>query len=197
MPEPVALLLAAGASRRFGDDKLLYPLADRLPVALQAYENLKAAVSSVVAVVKAEGSLSGLLRARGCEVLVFAEAERGMGASIAFGVENTRNGVGWIIALADMPFIRPETHAAVTRALMQDAPLVAPFYRGQRGHPVGFGAQFAEDLCVLQGDRGAKSILMQHRQLLRRIECEDAGILIDIDTAEDLCAETCSTASTN
>lgn len=188
MAEPVALLLAAGAGRRFGGNKLLHPLTDARCVALETLENVKRAIDRVVAVVSAEGDLSRVLTEHGCEVRVFKEASQGLGASIAFGVSITPNDGGWLVALADMPYIRSETYAAVASAMNDGAPLAAPFYKERRGHPVGFAVRFAAELCALQGDVGAKSILERHRRLLRPVVCDDAGVLKDIDSPKDLCA---------
>ena len=51
-----------------------------------------------------------------------------------------RSQPGWVVALADMPWIRTETIAAVADALARGAMIAAPDYAGVRGHPVGFAA---------------------------------------------------------
>src|SRR5581483_1569221 len=91
---------------------------------------------------------------------------------------------GWIVALADMPRIQSSTIEAVARALDGGASLVAPFYAGQRGHPVGFGAGHREALLSLDGDSGARALLKSERVM--RLDVDDAGILRDVDTPEDL-----------
>ena len=70
---------------------------------------------------------------------------------------------GWLIALADMPFVRPETIRAVLAALAKGAAIAAPSYRGERGHPVGFARAFYEELSTLKGDAGARELdTVQH-----------------------------------
>ena len=93
---------------------------------------------------------------------------------------------GWVIALADMPAIQPASISAVAEALAAGAPLAAPVYHGQRGHPIGFARRFREALMSLAGDRGGRDILAQHAQELRLIDVDDAGVLIDIDHPADL-----------
>jgi molybdenum cofactor cytidylyltransferase len=83
-----------------------------------------------------------------------------------------------------MPRIEITTIEAVARALDGGAPIVAPFYDGQRGHPVGFGAVHRDALLCLDGDSGARSLLGSER--VTRLDVDDAGILRDIDTADDL-----------
>ncbi|CAJ0687278.1 Purine catabolism protein PucB [Ralstonia mannitolilytica] len=124
-----------------------------------------------------------MLAEAGCEVLRCADAARGMGASLAAGVAARPQAGGWVIALADMPWIAPATIAQVAGAL--DARhCVAPFYEGQRGHPIGFGADFFAGLTSLDGDEGARRLIAPGT--LVRIDTDDAGILRDVDTPADL-----------
>ena len=63
---------------------------------------------------------------------------------------------------------------------------MAPVYRDERGHPVGFDKQFCDELLQLQGDSGARAILLRHPDLLQTIAVEDPGVLWDIDHEADL-----------
>lgn len=130
--------------------------------------------------------LADLLEQEGCNVTFCPHAARGMGASLAHGVAARRNADGWIIALADMPAIRSATIAALMRELEAGRDLVAPIYKGQRGHPVGFGKRFGTQLLALDGDAGARDIIAAHKGELVLIECDDPGVLQDIDRREDL-----------
>jgi len=182
-----AILLAAGSGSRFGGDKLLHPLADATPIGVQAARNLLAAVPDVVAVVRpGDFPLADLLEQEGCHVTFCPHAARGMGASLAHGVAARRGADGWIIALADMPLIKSATIAAIMHQLTAGKSLVAPVYQGQRGHPVGLGKRFGAQLLALDGDAGARDIIAAHKIDLTLIECDDPGMLQDIDRREDL-----------
>ena len=93
---------------------------------------------------------------------------------------------GYLVALADMPFVRPSTIAAVRQALEQGAQLVAPYFRARRGHPVGIAGAFYEQLIVLGGDEGAKRLLAANESALVKIPVGDVGVIRDIDRPEDL-----------
>lgn len=178
----VGILLAAGRSTRFGGDKLLHPLADGSRLALASARNLRAGVSRMLAVVRPGSSeLRQRFAAFGIETVICLNADEGMGASLACGVAATADAAGWVIALGDMPFIRPDTIAAVAAALARGAALAAPFYEGQRGHPVGIGAEFRDSLLKLCGDQGARAVLVSHPERLQRIDVDDRGILADVD----------------
>jgi molybdenum cofactor cytidylyltransferase len=183
------VLLAAGFGSRFDPqgqhNKLLARMPDGTPVAHESAHRLLQVVTRVVAVVRpGSDALARLLNDAGCDVVFAAGATRGMGASLAAGIDASDDDAGWIVALADMPRIATTTIEAVARTLDEGASLVAPFYDGQRGHPVGFGIEHRDALLVLDGDSGAKSLLMSQR--VTRIDVLDAGILRDVDTPEDL-----------
>ncbi len=181
------ILLAAGASTRFGSDKLLHPLAGGTPLALAALANLRAAVKQVIAVVRPGApALEHRLSAAGATVIRCANAGDGMGASLACAVRASGDVAGWIIALADMPYIRPETISKIESSLAAGATIAAPAYHGKRGHPVGLSARFRPQLQALRGDEGARSVLRQNAKLVMLIEVDDPGVCRDIDTPEDL-----------
>ncbi|MGE5712793.1 MAG: nucleotidyltransferase family protein, partial [Betaproteobacteria bacterium] len=98
-------------------------------------------------------------------------------------VGQARAADGWVIALADMPAIQPDTLRRVVDALKAGAATVAPTYRGRRGHPVGFSAAMRSELLASAGDIGARSVLARHPPQL--IEVDDPGVLYDVDTPED------------
>ncbi len=181
------ILLAAGAARRFGSNKLLHPLAGELPMALAALANLRSAVAHVIAVVRpGEALLADRLSGAGATVIECANAEEGMGASLAAGVSASGNVGGWIIALADMPYIRTQTIVEIAASLAAGAAIVAPVYRGERGHPVGLSSHFRAQLQALRGDEGARSVLRLNQGSVTLIDADDPGVCQDIDTPDDL-----------
>ncbi len=183
----VAILLAAGQGSRFGGEKLLARLADGTPVGVQSVRNLKQALTEVIAVTRPEDAdLRALLQAEGIRVEICPRALEGMGASLAHGVQAAYDADAWIIALGDMPRIQPATIRQIADALAAGAAIVAPVYRGTRGHPVGFSGAQREALAALSGDAGARDILRTERSRITLLECDDPGVLADIDTPADL-----------
>jgi molybdenum cofactor cytidylyltransferase len=141
----------------------------------------------VVAVVRADdAALAAALGAAGARVVRCANADDGMGASLACAVQACPDAPGWLVALADMPWIAPSTIARVAAAVAGGAVVAAPFHRGERGHPVGFAAACRAELTSLTGDEGAKTIVAAHRDRIERIDVDDPGVLCDVDMREDL-----------
>lgn len=187
MSNLTGILLAAGASRRFGANKLTQTLPNGLPIAVQACLNLKAVCEQVLVVVCPDSDiLQRQLSPLGVDVIICQDASQGMGASLAYAIRSRPKAYAWLVALADMPGIRPATMRRVIDALTGGERLVAPQFDGRRGHPVGFSADFRDELMALHGDSGAKSVLQSHAEALRLLDCDDPGILWDIDQPEDL-----------
>ena len=183
----VGILLAAGASRRFGTDKLTQRLPNGDFVAVQACRKLLAASDHVLAVIRpGSEKLNAILQAEGVEVKICNDAKQGMGSSLAFAIRVCPEATGYLVTLADMPWIQPTTLQKVADTLRAGALIAAPCLHGQRGHPVGFSSSLRAELSVLHGDSGAKSVIQAHKFQLQLIDCDDAGILKDIDTPNDL-----------
>lgn len=186
------ILLAAGSAKRFGSNKLLQALPPGtpdagMPIALAAAKHLIGALPDSIAVLRPRAQKLGkLLRDAGCNTVVCKNAANGMGTSLAAGIKASADADGWVVVLADMPFIRPETTRAIVRALAEGAAIAAPSYRGERGHPVGFARRFYDELIGLQGDAGARQVMMQHSDSITTLDVDDSGVLRDIDKPSDL-----------
>ncbi len=181
------MLLAAGSSSRFGSDKLRHRLPHGVPIAVQSARHLRTRLARVIAVLRpGADDTARALAAEGCEVVPCREAGRGMGASMACGARAAGEVGGYVVALGDMPFVRPSTIAAVCDALDAGAPLAAPYYRTRRGHPVGIAGRYRAELEALGGDEGARALLERHAAGLVKIPCGDPGVIRDIDAPGDL-----------
>ena len=183
----VGLLLAAGSATRFGSDKLRHELPHGVSLAVQAARHLKTAVPRIVAVVRpGADETAQALAAEGCEIAVCERAAEGMGASLACAVQAAGGADGYLVALADMPFVRPSSIAAVRDALAAGALIAAPYFRARRGHPVGIAGSLRAELERLSGDEGARKILAARENELVKVPVGDPGVVRDIDRPEDL-----------
>jgi molybdenum cofactor cytidylyltransferase len=185
----VGILLAAGRGRRFDPDGHRNKLLQTLPagdlIAVASAQHLLAAVPHVHAVVRPDSApLVRVLEDLGCTVSICADADLGMAHSLVQAIRQTEDAAGWLIALADMPHVAPDTMTALLSALQSGANIAAPTYWGRRGNPVAFSRRHLAALTALSGDQGARAILKANEVL--EIAVDDPGILQDIDSAADL-----------
>jgi molybdenum cofactor cytidylyltransferase len=170
MAQPVVLVLASGRGDRFaasgGTGSKLQALLAGVPV-------LQRTLAAV--------------RASGLPFHVEQAPHPGMGDSIASAVRATPAAGGWLVLPGDLPLVRPESLRAVAAALERH-PVVVPHYRGRRGHPVGFAAVCRQALLAVAGELGAAPIVRGYDAAGKaaRLDLDDAGIVTDIDTLDDL-----------
>lgn len=179
------VLLAAGASARYGtDDKLLadiggMPLIER---ALATYAPVS--FGRRIAVVRPDSRVTDICDAAGFDHIVNKTAENGMGSSISVGI-GALQGLNYaLIGLGDMPYVKPKTIAEICAAKNTPHDIIIPTYQGARGHPVLFGAAHFTALAQLQGDTGGRDIIAACPTVLE-LAVDDAAIRLDIDTPED------------
>lgn len=184
---PVVIVLAAGRGSRFAGvgHKLAQPMGEASVLGTTLRH---VAASGLPLVVVTGESLvreaERFVAARDIVVLPAAEAQRaGMSRSIVVGVSARSDADGWLIHPADMPLVRPQTFRALAAALPGQA-CVVPHFGGRRGHPVGFSAELYSELLRLDGDEGARRLLLRYPS--RVLDLDDPGILVDIDTQADL-----------
>ena len=183
------ILLAAGRGRRFGGDKLLalmhapgFGVPGGTPLGVAAARHLVETLPDSVAVVRpGDASLVASLAPTGLRIVECANADDGMGASLACGVAATNDADAWVIALGDMPWIAPATIGAVADRLRAGADIVAPVHRGTRGHPVGFSRRHLPALVALTGDAGARDLLQANADALTLVDVDDPGVVRDVD----------------
>ena len=187
MSQAVGILLAAGQSTRFGSNKLLQAVSENTPMLLVSAEKLALVLPESTVVISEElVSYTAQLEQLGLRVVVNEQAEQGMGSSIACGVAASQDANGWLIMLADMPYIKPETIQLLTNALTDSNQIIAPILNQQRGHPVAFGQAYKNDLLALNKDMGAREIISNNQSQLQLVAVSDSGVIKDIDLPNDL-----------
>ncbi len=184
------LLLAAGRGRRFGGAKQCAKLPDGRTLLYASACQMRAAIDDVTIVVSENPVVmdhaADVARELDCRFVVNARTDQGMATSIATGVQANPGAAGWIIGLGDMPLVKTSTIAGVAAVLAQRRAIVVPSYQQQRGHPVGFGRQYADELKLLDGEAGGRNLLARHHADVTVIAFDDPGVVFDVDVLADL-----------
>lgn len=181
------LLLAAGGSRRFGSQKLLAVL-DGVPVVRRSASMLASVVDRTIVVVGADAA--GVERALDGLPVAIVRNERwanGLSGSLAAGIAALPGDVeAVLIALGDQPMVAREPfEAVIARWRAGGASVVAPVFRGERGHPVLFGREVFAELARVQGDVGAREVIQRDPDRVALVETAEP-LPVDVDTPNDL-----------
>jgi molybdenum cofactor cytidylyltransferase len=183
-----AIILAAGSSERMGQLKQLLSI-DGQPMVRRVTEVVCASgLAQVIVVVgahaeKVEASLSGLP----VELVHNRAWQEGLSTSLRIGIGALRpDTMAVLVVLADQPALTSNLlQQLVERYRATRAPVVAPFYRGQRGNPVLFDRSLFPELQAVQGDRGARRVVQRYGEQMERVACDHPAVVQDVDTPGD------------
>jgi len=188
------IVLAAGASHRFGQNKLLIPLGGHAVLyhALQAA--LTAPLDPVILVLgyESDKALQALEELRGSpklRVLKNSHWAQGRAESLKLGLAAVpAHAPGAVVLLGDMPLMTPALIARVAQAFLRAHTLCFPIYRGLPGRPVAIPRELFGEFAQLCGDASGLPILQKYWERAIKIELapDEEPTQWDIDTPEDL-----------
>jgi molybdenum cofactor cytidylyltransferase len=188
-----AIVLAAGMSRRMGTPKQLLRIGEETILG-RTLRNVRAsAVSEIVLVLgHAAADVEKEISTAGVKIVHNREYQQGMGTSLRAGLaalDAETNAT--LVVLADQPFVRPETLNKLiachkeSRSQIVIPQIIIPMYKGFRGNPVLLDRLIFPELSALSGDVGCRAIFGSHTENIRKLEVDDVGILLDIDSQEE------------
>ena len=188
------VILAAGQSRRMGAQNKLLAEIDGVPIIRRtAQAMLDGGLNDLVIVTGHEHRLvAAALDDLPVTCIYNDEYQSGQASSVACGVRHHQNGshAAVLIALGDMPLVRPELIAALLRdhSSLPDATdrITLPVFDGRRGNPVIWGRGFFDELVALTGDAGGCIIFAENKNAVNSLGWPDDSIHLDIDTPEAL-----------
>jgi len=182
-----AIVLAAGASTRFGSPKQLVRVAGR-PLLHSALARAADVAGSAVSVVLGAhaAELTPLLTHSQALIVINRDWREGIASSIRTGVLRlppSCNAV--LLMLADQAAVTVEDLKRLVSAWRRQPDyIVAARYGMTTGVPAVFPRSVFSDLAALRGDTGARALLQRNPDRVVRVPMASAAI--DIDTPEDL-----------
>jgi molybdenum cofactor cytidylyltransferase len=179
-----AVVLAAGASTRMGQQKLLLPLGGEPLITRVVKAVCDAGFDDVLAVVGHEHEkVLGALVDLPIRHAFNPDFATGMGSSFRTAVENLTDSEAAMFALADQPFVTATEYRRVLEAYRQHrSPIVSVRYGEVTAPPHLFRREFFPELAVLE--HGARPVLLRHRDRTMILTFAP-DLLVDVDTPED------------
>jgi molybdenum cofactor cytidylyltransferase len=182
-----AIVLAAGASTRFGSPKQLVRVDGRPLMHTVVSRAVEVAGHSVTVVLGANAAeLAPLLRHTPASIVINREWNEGLASSIRAGVAHLPGScTGAMLVLADQAAVTAEDLRRLAGTWRrQPEYIVAAQYGATLGAPAIFPSSCFRDLAGLRGDRGAHALFRRNPDRVVRVPMESASL--DIDTPEDL-----------
>jgi molybdenum cofactor cytidylyltransferase len=187
-----AVILAAGESKRMGFPKQLIEICGEKIIRIVVKKVLNVGFGDIVVVL---GHMAGDIARYiddmiGIKIIVNPRYREGMSTSLIEGIKNLRQDIeAFMVILGDQPFVSKESMEKIIETYygMKRKPLmVVPTYRGLRGNPVLISSRIAKEIMSLRGDIGARALMERYKAYISYIETQDPGVVLDIDTKEDL-----------
>jgi molybdenum cofactor cytidylyltransferase len=183
----VAIILAAGESRRMGQPKQLLPFGGKtmLDCVIEAFRSPRVDEIRVVLGYKADEVAAKIAHA-GCKLVRNDRYQQGMFTSIQAGLralpEKTRL---VLIAVGDQPRLKRETvELLIERFETERHKILIPSYNGRQGHPPVLRAKYAKEILAMDESMTLKHFYAAHADDITRLVVEDEGSLVDIDDRE-------------
>ena len=178
------VLMAAGNSARFGRNKL-FEKVDGREMILRAMDAVSAGDFCRVVVVTQYPRVSRLAQERGFEVRINPHPELGLSGTVKIGLDALKECDGVMFAVADQPFLSPETVKRLCALFAENPHKIAlPCANGRRGNPCMFPPKFFSELMELEGDRGGRTVIEAHEDELSLLSVKEKE-LMDVDVSGD------------
>ena len=117
-----------------------------------------------------------------------ANFDKGVSTSIKTGLSNLSNKTqAFFISLADMPYVNKDIYNELIELKKnnKEKEIFVPYYKEQQGNPILFSIKMKESFNKIDGDNGAKNLLLDNSQKVFRMLVSDKSVAMDFDTEEN------------
>jgi molybdenum cofactor cytidylyltransferase len=183
-----AVVLAAGESKRMGRPKQVLPYGRSTILETVLDHVLASPVDGTLVVLGAAADkVAPLLAKLPVETIVNPDFRSGMLSSVQRGIRALpASARAALIFLGDQPAVGPETSGRVLAAYrVSGRGIVLPVHAGRGGHPLLIDLKYRAEIDGLSAGIGLRELLVRHPDDIFRVEIDDPGVLLDIDTPED------------
>lgn len=181
------IMLAAGNSRRFGSNKLMYEVEGKTMYlrTLRQLQKAGAKMQNSRIVVVTQEKYAEIIDAAkeiGAEVLINPQPERGISSSMQIGLEIAKDAYACLFTVSDQPWLTAETIIALYDAFQSENKGMACTVWGEKtGNPCIFSKKYYKELMAISGDKGGKQIIKKHPEDVAYLKISDERELQDVD----------------
>lgn len=186
----VAVILAAGESRRMGTPKALLPYRGKTFIEhlLEITRHPRIAAGRIVLGAHRDEIRAKLPR-EAASIIVNPDWRQGQLSSILAAIQTipADETAGLILCPVDHPLFSPKLIAQLIDAFYSTGQLIVlPVYHGRRGHPVIFAASLYPELLAASPAIGAREVVWAHAAQLHEVPTEEEGVVLNINDPETL-----------
>ncbi len=181
-----AIVLAAGSSRRFGENKLNKEFLGR-PVLHHVLDTVvETGLENPVVIYYNKGTLENKPYSNQLTFVYNKDAPQGMSTSIICGILHSPMADAYMFINGDQPLISVQLLAKLIEAYMKGlGSIIVPRYQGMRGNPTIFSTKWREGLLQISGDKGGRDFIKNYPEEVYFVDIDDIYMGMDIDTQED------------
>ena len=208
------IMLAAGNSRRFGANKLLYEIdgipmyrhvLEQLDDTKKKIENIYSEYSDIVQlnnlyrnnttakiicniiVITQYDAIAEAVKTKEIQVLYNSHPEDGISSSVKIGLNASLDADAVLFTVSDQPWLTSETICELIHVFLNTSKGIACVScQGKMGNPCIFDRKYYNELLSLEGDKGGKKVIMKHLDDTQIYEIEAGRELEDIDYYESI-----------
>lgn len=184
------IYLAAGNSRRFGSNKLLYELGGK-PLYRHLLDRLARLCGrrqewEVIVVTQYPAIYEAVEKSK-IRAVFSPDSYQGASYSVRAGITAAADAQACAFFVADQPhFTEKSAEAFLDTMEKNQAGLGCVTCKGQTGNPVWFSREYFPELLELKEDQGGRRVLKKHPKEITYFPIADAEELLDLDTRLDL-----------
>ena len=183
----VAIILAAGESRRMGQPKQLLPFGDKtmLECVIAAFGTPRVDEIRVVVGYKAD-EIAAKIAHTPCKIVKNDRYSLGMFTSMQAGLRDLPKKTRIVmLAICDQPRLKRKTVETLIEEFEKKRhKILIPSYNGRQGHPPLLRAEYAKEILAMEESLTLKHFYAEHADDIERLVVEDEGVLVDIDDRE-------------
>jgi molybdenum cofactor cytidylyltransferase len=182
-----AIVLAAGASERFGSPKQLVDIAGVPMITHVLRQVLASSVDETVVVLGCSAEQIAPHIPSGCRVVVNTDWQKGLSSSLQAGLRTMDpKAEAALFVLADQPRLTREGIEHILQAYYGTTrSIVVPMSEGRRGTPALFDRKLFPALCTLRGDVGGREVMAQMPDEILTVDIPSPEMFLDVDTRHD------------